>query len=155
MDITLIIGIVLLLLALVGCFVPAIPGPVLAYGALLVRHFASDEVAYSLPLLVALGVVLVVVIIIDYVLPSWLTRKTGGSKYGARGALIGMIAGLVFTPIGMLLGMFAGAFIGEMMHQNNASKALGVACYSFLGFLLTVGIKVIYCIIVGYFVFFP
>ncbi|GHT66637.1 membrane protein [Bacteroidia bacterium] len=155
MDITLIISIVLLLLALVGCFVPVIPGQVLAYGALLVRHIFSNEVHYSLTILVVLAVVLVVVTVADYIVPSWITRKGGGSKYGARGALIGMIAGMVFTPIGMLLGMFAGAFIGEMMHQNNAGKALGVACYSFLGFLLTVGIKVIYCIIAGYFVFFP
>ncbi|GHT10759.1 membrane protein [Bacteroidia bacterium] len=155
MDITIIISIVLLLLALVGCFVPVVPGQVLAYGALLVRHFVSNEVHYSLHLLVVLAVVLVVVTVADYVVPSWFTRKFGGSKYGARGAFIGMIAGILFTPIGMLLGMFVGAFVGEMMHQNHAGKALVVACYSFVGFLLTVGIKVIYCFVVGYFVLFP
>jgi uncharacterized protein YqgC (DUF456 family) len=56
-----------------------------------------------------------------------------------------MVAGIVFTPIGMLLGMFLGALIGELLHSNDVGRAVGVACWSFVGFLLSTGVKCIYC----------
>lgn len=96
-----------------------------------------------------------VVFTLDYIIPSWLIRKTGGSKYGSNGALIGMIVGIFFTPIGMLLGMFLGALIGELLHNDNLGRSIGVACISFLGFLLSTGIKFIYCIVVTWYFFFP
>ncbi|MDR2907987.1 MAG: DUF456 domain-containing protein, partial [Bacteroidales bacterium] len=52
--------------------------------------------------------------------------------------------GLIFTPIGMLLGMFLGAFIGEMMVNNDTRKALRVSAMTFVGFLLSTGLKLMY-----------
>jgi uncharacterized protein YqgC (DUF456 family) len=67
-----------------------------------------------------------------------------------------MLVGIFLTPIGMLLGMFLGALIGELMHDSsNFSRALGVACYSFVGFLLSTGIKFTYCIVAAYLFYFP
>jgi uncharacterized protein YqgC (DUF456 family) len=93
--------------------------------------------------------------VLDYLIPGWITLKAGGSKYGARGALIGMIAGILLTPIGMVLGMFLGALIGELLHSNNFGRAVVIACYSFAGFLLTVGVKCIYCIVAAFYFFWP
>lgn len=148
MEISILIaGVLLLLLAFLGCFLPVLPGPTLAYATLLLRHFFSERCApYSITLLVVMGAAMVAVFLLDYIIPGWITRRAGGSRYGARGALIGMIAGIFFTPIGMLLGMFLGALIGELLHSNDAGRAVGVAAWSFVGFLLTVGIKCIYCI---------
>jgi uncharacterized protein YqgC (DUF456 family) len=158
MEITiLIVGTLLLLLAFIGCFVPVMPGPVLAYVTILLRHFFSEpEYPYSITALVALGVAMAVVFALDYVLPVWAARKSGGSKYGARGALIGMLVGIFFTPIGMLTGMFLGALVGELLHDSsNFSRALRVACYSFLGFLLSVGVKFTYCAVAAWWFYFP
>jgi uncharacterized protein YqgC (DUF456 family) len=147
----LIIGLLMLVVAFLGCFVPVLPGPTIAYAALLVRYFFSESSApYSLALLIVMGGVMLVVVLLDYIIPSWITLKAGGSKYGARGALIGTIAGIFFTPIGMLLGMFMGALIGELLHNSDGGRALGIACWSFVGFLLTVGIKCIYCIVAAW-----
>jgi uncharacterized protein YqgC (DUF456 family) len=150
----LVIGVLLLAVALVGCFVPALPGPTLAYAALLLRHFFSERSdPYTPTLLVVMGVAMLVVFLLDYIIPGWITRKVGGSKYGARGALIGMIAGIVFTPIGMLLGMFLGALIGELLHNRDVGRAVSLACWSFVGFLLSAGIKCIYCIAAAWYFF--
>ncbi|MDR3188713.1 MAG: DUF456 domain-containing protein [Prevotellaceae bacterium] len=142
------IGALLLIVAFLGCFVPVLPGPTIAYAAILVRHFFSESSApYSTTLLVVMGVAMAVVFLLDYIIPGWITRRVGGSKYGARGALIGMIAGIIFTPIGMLVGMFLGALIGELLHDSDSfGRAFRIACWSFVGFLLTVGVKCIYCI---------
>jgi uncharacterized protein YqgC (DUF456 family) len=151
-----IIGCILLLLGFIGCFAPALPGPPLAFAAVLIRYLASNEITYSSTALIVLGIFVVLVSILDYTIPMWFTRISGGSKYGSRGALIGMIVGIFLTPIGMLLGMFLGALVGELIHDNsNLGKAFIVACYSFIGFLLTVGLKFIYCVVATYYFFFP
>jgi uncharacterized protein YqgC (DUF456 family) len=151
-----IISLALLLVSFVGCFLPILPGPTLAYIALLVRHFfARPEEDYSTTLLVVLGAVMIIVFVSDYFIPGWLMRKTGGSKFGSRGAFTGMIAGIIFTPVGMLLGMFLGAFIGEWLHNKHLGHSLKMAVFSFLGFLLSTGMKFIYCIVVAWYIFFP
>ncbi len=151
----LIIGSLLLIVAFLGCFLPVLPGPILAYAAILLRYFLSEPRPYSTTELVVLGVVMAVVILLDYIIPSWTTRRAGGSKYGARGALVGMILGIFLTPIGMLLGMFLGALIGELMHDDSDFfRALRIACYSFVGFLLSTGIKFIYCVMVAWWFYF-
>jgi uncharacterized protein YqgC (DUF456 family) len=142
----LIIGTLLLVVAFLGCFLPVLPGPTLAYVAILLRQFFAEQPPYSTPTLIILGVAMAVVFVLDYIIPSWLTRKAGGSKYAARGALIGTILGIFLTPIGMLFGMFLGALIGELLHDGSKlSRAFGVACFSFVGFLLSTGVKLIYC----------
>jgi uncharacterized protein YqgC (DUF456 family) len=159
MDIVIIIlGTLLLAGGFIGCFVPVIPGPVLAYAAILLRHFFVSDGAspYSVGVVLILGGAMVAVTVLDYIIPSWITRKAGGSKYGARGALIGMLLGIIFTPIGMLMGMFLGALVGELLHNsNNISHAVGVACWSFVGFLLGTGMKCVYCAVVVWQFYFP
>ncbi|MDR3365893.1 MAG: DUF456 domain-containing protein, partial [Prevotellaceae bacterium] len=123
----LIAGTLLLAVGFLGCFVPVLPGPTIAYAAILLRHFFSESSApYSPTLLVVMGVAMAIVFLLDYLIPGWIARRAGGSKYGSRGALIGMVAGIVFTPIGMLLGMFLGALIGELLHSNDVGRAVGV-----------------------------
>jgi uncharacterized protein YqgC (DUF456 family) len=158
MEVTaLIVGSLLLLVAMLGCFVPVLPGPMLAYAAILLRQFFSGtEHTYSTAALVALGAAMAIVFLLDYVIPGWTTRRAGGSKYGSRGALVGMLLGIFLTPIGMLLGMFLGALVGELMHDDsNLSRALRIAAYSFVGFLLSSGLKFIYCVVAAWWFYFP
>ncbi len=153
----LIIGTLLLIVAVLGCFLPVLPGPILAYAAILLRQFFSEaENTYSTTALVVLGVAMAIVFMLDYVIPGWTTRKAGGSKYGSRGALIGMLLGIFLTPIGMLLGMFLGALVGELLHDDsNFYRALRIATYSFVGFLLSSGMKFIYCVVAAWWFYFP
>ena len=87
---------------------------------------------------------MLVVSLLDYVAPVWLTNKGGGSPSATRGATAGMIVGLFFPPWGLLLGPFFGAFLGELIAHAPAGKALRVALLSFVGFLLTTGFKLAY-----------
>jgi uncharacterized protein YqgC (DUF456 family) len=59
--------------------------------------------------------------------------------------MAGLVAGLFFfPPWGLIIGPFVGAFIGELMDGASKGKALKVALMSFVGFLLTTGMKIIY-----------
>ncbi len=67
MEVVLIIaGLILLIIGIIGCFAPVIPGPLVAYGAILLRHFCSNKVFYSTELVIILGILMVAITIIDY-----------------------------------------------------------------------------------------
>jgi len=150
-----ILGIALLIIGIVFCVMPIIPGQVIAFGALVLKYFCETNRNESFPvIMIVLLIALVVVTILDYVAPIWFIQKSGGSKYGSRGALIGTLVGIVFTPIGMLLGMFLGAFLGEMIaNSKNVGRALGISAMTFLGFLFSTGLKLIYAFVCVWFFF--
>ena len=81
--------------------------------------------------------------------PMYFTKLTGGSKYAERGAMIGLLAGIILTPIGMIAGSFLGAFIAEVEWGKKSSKDAFVAALgSFFGFLLGTGIKTIASVLI-------
>lgn len=129
---------------LAGSILPALPGPPLSFIGLLLLLLCDGTDISSTSLWVS-GIFLVIVSILDYVAPIWFTNLSGGSKQSTRGSLIGMVAGLfIFPPWGLIFGPFIGAFIGELVAQATTGKALKVALMSFLGFVLTTGMKIIY-----------
>ena len=138
------------ILGVLGSFLPIIPGPPISWLGLLVIYIwgtgtnANGE-TFSLTGLILWGLAMVIVTIIDYVVPSLLTTKMGGSKYAGWGSLIGMIIGLiVFQAIGMIIGAFLGALIAELaVSKKEFLESLKIAASSFLGFLLGTGIKAI------------
>jgi len=136
-------------IGIAGSILPGLPGVPFSWIGMLILYIwgngtnAAGE-PMSLNTLVIWGVVVVVVSIIDYIVPMYFTKLTGGSKYAGRGAMIGLIAGIVLTPIGMILGSFLGAFIAELeWAKKDAVSALRAALGSFLGFMLGTGIKTI------------
>lgn len=88
-------------------------------------------------------VLTIIVSVLDYVAPIWLTKVGGGSKAAIWGSTLGLIAGLFFMPIGLIVGPLAGAFFGEMTNDSSVGKATRVALMSFVSFLLTTGAKLV------------
>ncbi len=142
MDILLIIiGVILIILGLIGCVMPALPGPILAWGALLLLQW-TDTVPPDWDMIWLTLAVALAVHVLDYIVPAMGTKKFGGTKYGIWGATLGLLVGL-FTPIpfGVVLGPFLGALAGEMLHDDNFSRAFRAALGSLVGFLFSTGLK--------------
>ena len=152
-----IVAILLVLIGLVGAVIPGIAGPPFSFLGLLALSFV-DGITYSTVFLVVMGIIAAVVFALDYVVPSWGTKRFGGSKAGVRGSTVGLILGLLVTmvfPIGfiaVLVGPFVGAYIGETSAGTDGDKALKAAFGSFFGFLLGTGLKVIYACVCIYFI---
>lgn len=158
MNVVLIIAAILLvLIGLVGAIVPGLAGPPFSFLGVLVVSFVKG-IDYSVGFLLAMGIIGAVVFALDYIVPSWGTKKFGGTQAGVRGSTIGLILGLLVTmffPIGfiaVLLGPFIGAYIGETSAGTDDSKALKAAIGSFFGFLVGTGLKVIYAFVCIFFV---
>lgn len=137
----LILSIVIILLGLIGCLLPILPGPPLSFIGILIFHFTRFA-DFTPGMLLFLGGLALVVQILDYIVPAWGTKKFGGTKYGTWGSILGLIAGLFFLPaigpfgiITILGGPFVGALIGEKIAGQNSDKAMRAAFGSFVGFL--------------------
>lgn len=154
-----ILAVIIGIVGLVGCILPVIPGPPISWCGLLLAFFARQEAGSDNPitltcLFVWLGIT-VVVTILDYVVPSAVTRLAGGSKAGGRGALVGMIIGIFFTPLGMIPCSLLGAFLCELIVEDkSAGEAVKSSLGAFLGFLLGTGMKLIVSATMLYYIIF-
>ena len=142
MDIVLIIlGGILIIVGIVGCFVPVVPGPPLSWLGILFLYF-TDNTSITSSFLLWWLVFAIIVTALDYLIPVWGTKKFGGTKMGVRGSIAGLIVGLFFPPIGIIVGPFLGALVAELIHDaHDTSKALKSAFGSFMGFVLGTGLK--------------
>ncbi|MFZ2150509.1 MAG: DUF456 domain-containing protein [Candidatus Absconditicoccaceae bacterium] len=162
MDITLIIiGTLLSIVGILGSVLPILPGPQLVYIALILLQFTSDH-PFSIWFLIIFGLINIFVLVLDYVMPIWGTKKFGGTKYGNRGSTIGLIIAVIILPIlgitigpfgllGLIGGPFLGAYIGEKMGGKEHHKALRSAIGSFIGFLTGTLLKLILSLIMAYY----
>lgn len=148
MDILLIIlGAIAILLGVMGSIIPALPGPPFSWLGILLLDFSS-KVDFSLVFLVSTGVLMVAITLLDLYIPTWGTKKFGGTRAGVVGSTVGLLVGLFFSPFGLvsvILGPFFGAFIGELLvAKNDVNKALKSATGSLFGFLIGTGLKLAY-----------
>jgi uncharacterized protein YqgC (DUF456 family) len=148
-----ILSFVLHLAGLLGVVIPVLPGPPLSFIALLVMQW-SGYGGFS-PAFLGLWVgITVTVTVMDYFLPSLMTKKFGGSRAAVIGSFVGLLAGIfIFPPWGIIIGPFLGALIGELIHERasgggasgGSTKALKVALGSFLAFIVGAWAKLIAC----------
>ena len=141
----LIISFILLIIGILGSFLPVLPGPPISFVAFLLLHF-FDVYKFSIPELTVWGILAGLIVLLDFYLPIWTTKKFGGTKYGQWGATIGVIAGIFFGGIGVIIGPFVGALIGELLGGMDHKGSLKSAFGAFVGFILGTGGKLIYTI---------
>jgi uncharacterized protein YqgC (DUF456 family) len=152
-----IFAIICAVLGVIGSVAPGLPGPPLSWVGLLLGFFAGNrgecEPVTGTFLLVWLGITTLVTIL-DYVIPGWFAKKTGGHKEASWGAIIGLFAGMFLTPIGMMAGALLGAFIGEFVFaKQDAPSSVKAAIGAFLGFIFGTGIKLVASGIMMFYVF--
>ena len=136
----LILGIILMLIGIIGCLVPVLPGPPLSFLGLILLQ-VSKFGNFSSTTLIVLAAITIVVTVLDYIVPIWGTKKFGGSKYGTRGATVGLIIGLFLGPVGIIVGPLLGAIVGELIFKDDMGYAVKAGFGSLLGFLTGIGLK--------------
>lgn len=148
MDIILIIvAALLMVLGILGSFLPVIPGPFSSWAGLLLLY-VTEAIPTNLTLIIVTFIIAVLITILDYVIPSIGTKRFGGTKAGVIGTSVGLVVGLLAPiPGGIIIGPFLGAFIGELINKSNSKTALKAAFGSFIGFLASTFIKFIVTVI--------
>tara|TARA_B110000503_G_C7145754_1_gene412875 strand:+ start:900 stop:1397 length:498 start_codon:yes stop_codon:yes gene_type:complete len=143
--ILLFVSLFFILFGIIGSVIPVLPGPPVSWvGLLLIYLIPAIKINYWI-----LGLTLfltIIIVVLDYVLPSKGTKHFGGSKYGVWGTNIGLIIGLFFPPFGFVIGPFLGAFAAELIYNSkDTNGALKAAIGSFLGLLASSFMKILFC----------
>lgn len=140
-----IVSIILLIVGILGTFLPVLPGLLLSLCGLLIYKFGTDaplSMVYIWIFVFLTGLS----VILNYIIPARTTRKYGGTRWGSIGSVIGTIGGMFFIPIpfGFLIGMFLGVFIGELLHDaKDKKKAWNSTKGAFIGFIYGTGFNLL------------
>ncbi|GAA4232751.1 DUF456 domain-containing protein [Postechiella marina] len=148
MDIILlIIASLLIILGIIGSFLPVLPGPITSWFGLLTIYL-TNTIPINKPFLITTFIIAFLVWILDYIIPAVGTKRFGGTKAGMIGTSIGLVVGLIAPiPAGIIVGPFIGAFIGELLNKADSQTALKAAFGSFIGFLTSTFVKFIVAVI--------
>ncbi len=151
---------ILIILWLIGCFVPVLAGPLLSYLWLIALQIAFDS--FSMTFLVVSWIIMTLVSILDNIIPVVWTKKMWGSKWWVRWSMIGLIIAIIILPMmwiviwpfglfGLIWWPFIGAWIGEYMHRQDREKSFKPAMWAFLGFLAGILLKLIVSLVFTYY----
>ena len=136
---------------IIGCLIPVLPGPPIAYIGLIILQLTSKN-PFSTRFLIIYGILTIFVFVLDYVIPVYGTKKLQGSKYGILGSAIGLIIGILFfLPFGIIFGPLVGAFLGELVTGKDIARAVKSAMGSLIGFLAGTAIKLVLSITMAYY----
>lgn len=138
------LAIILLILGILGTFLPVLPGLVLSLAGLLIYKYGTDS-DLSMIYIWAFVILTLASAVLNYVIPAKTNRKYGGTRWGSIGSVIGTIVGMFIPiPLGFLVGMFAGVFIGELLHDSkDMNKALKSTKGAFIGFIYGTGFSLV------------
>ncbi|MFP4475150.1 MAG: DUF456 domain-containing protein [Desulfatibacillaceae bacterium] len=145
-----IIGFILVIAGIVGCFAPVVPGPPISYLALVLLSMVKGWAAFSGTFMVIMAVLMVVVTLLDYVAFAAGAKRYGATQAGVWCSVAGLLLGTVFGGfIGMFLGAFIGAVAGEIIAGSNSRMALRAGMGVFVGTVFGIGLKLAYCLMVA------
>lgn len=106
--------VVLLLLGLIGCLAPVLPGHLLiAFAAVVHRLLLGEASGLNRWTFLALFCLCGLAQWMEWLSGAVGAKWFGGSKWSSWGALLGGFVGIFFFPFGLLLGPLIGAFVFE------------------------------------------
>jgi uncharacterized protein YqgC (DUF456 family) len=139
-----ILGFICLVIGIIGCVIPGIAGPPFSFLALILLSIAKRWEPFSAPFLIVMGLITIVVTALDYIVPAAGAKKSGASKAGFWGAVLGLFGGLIlFPPFGMIIGAFLGAVIAELTVGKEGDQALKAGWGVLLGVIFGMLLKLI------------
>ena len=150
MDQTFGIAVFLMLAGLVGCVVPVLPGPPLAFLGALYYGWQSNWQVMTPLVLAILFVVALVGATADWWMGFLGAKKGGASARGQVAALVGGLVGLlIFSLPGMMIGSVA-AIVAVEWHRLREWKGVLRAGGGYLvGFLLAMVVEIVCTLVIA------
>jgi uncharacterized protein len=127
-----------------------LPGTLVLFAAALCYHLLVPAGGIGLTTVIGVGVLMAVAEGLEWVLTGRFTKRYGGSRRAAWGAILGgMVGAFIGVPVpivGSIVGAFAGAFIGAFVAEWSGGSGHGaaarVAWGAFLGRVAAAATKI-------------
>jgi len=131
----------LVLVGLIGTFLPVMPGALLVFLGLVAGAWADDFTRVGWMTLAILATVTILVYVVDFLASAFGARRLGASRWGVIGAVVGALAGLFLGFVGVVVGPFIGALIGELLARRGLADASRAGAGAWLGLVLSVAAR--------------
>ena len=143
----LILSAMLIILGIIGSFIPILPGPLTSWFGLFILNLIST-VEIDKTLLIITFIIALIIFVLDSLIPIYGSKYFGATKYGILGASIGLLIGIITPiPFGVIIGPILGALIGELLFNNDLKKSIKSSIGVLIGFLASTFIKFITSVI--------
>lgn len=122
----------LIVVGFFGTFLPILPGTTLILAGVVLHYFlfGMEESRLTWQGLVAISILYILSLVLDWISGALGAKWFGSSKYGVIGAIVGGIIGLFFSLPGLIIGPIVGVFAFEMIF---AKKEIKDASHSTVG----------------------
>lgn len=148
-----VLSITLIIVGVIGTFIPVLPGVVLIFGGMLLGAWIDGFHRVGWVTLVILGVLTAVVLAIDIAAGFFGAKRVGASRLALLGAAVGALVGIFFGIVGILIAPFVGAVIGELISSAQIGRAARVGIATWVGMAVGALAKmVVVVIMLGVFV---
>lgn len=145
----LIISSIIILVGLVGIFVPVLPGTWLVFAGTVLYAWVTNFEVISIGYLILFGALAALAWGIDYIASLLTAKKYGTSKYGLIGSVVlGIIGLIIFSIPGLIIGQLLGVILGELYFGKEMRSAIKSGMAVFIGYLLGNTAKVLLCSII-------
>ena len=136
------VGVVLLvLIGILGAFLPVIPGIPLVFAGLLMGAWLDDFSRVTTTAMIVIGLLALAGFLVDFVASIVTVKSVRASRQAVIGTLLGGLIGMLGGVPGLILGTVIGAVVGEIMARQSLGQATKVGVAAGLGFILAVALK--------------
>lgn len=138
-----IISAALIIIGLLGVFLPILPGIPLAYAGMVLVAWAGGFKEISVLVLILLGLLTLASVAIDFLASALGAKRAGASKLAVVGAALGSLIGMIFFNLpGLILGPFVGVMAVETAQGRSMREAGKIGFATWIGMAVGVALKV-------------
>jgi uncharacterized protein YqgC (DUF456 family) len=138
-----IISAALIIIGLLGVFLPILPGIPLAYAGMVLAAWAGGFKEISVLVLILLGLLTLASVAIDFLASALGAKRAGASKLAVVGAALGSLIGMIFFNLpGLILGPFVGVMVVETAQGRSMREAGKIGFATWIGMAVGVALKV-------------
>lgn len=123
----------LIIVGVIGSFVPVLPGAALVFAGMLLAAWIDHFERIGWITLTILGSLTALVFVIDIVAGFLGAKRVGASRLAITGAAVGTVVGMFFGIAGLVIAPFVGAVIGELLARGRLEGAARVGFGTWLG----------------------
>lgn len=137
------IAALLILMGVIGTFLPAAPGVILVFAGMLLGAWIDGFRRIGWVTLTILGLLTILALLGDMLGALIGAKRVGASRAALLGAAIGGLVGMFFGLVGALLGPFLGATAGELLSRRHVSQSIRVGAGTWVGLALSLVFRLI------------
>jgi len=138
-----IVSAALIIIGLLGVFLPVLPGIPLAFVGMVLAAWVGGFKEISVLVLILLGLLTAASVAIDFLASALGAKRAGAGKMAILGAGLGSLFGMIFFNLpGLILGPFVGVMAVETAQGKSMREAGKIGFATWIGMAVGVALKV-------------